>query len=223
MKSNKLRQFIKRLHYLKTPIVKLLIIFALFSSTSCEPEEELLLTRKPNIYIYPEENMNLQVFLDFPQGGQVVTSIPEYGDCWDIFVDTLGEIQNTYHYLFYESSQPNSWQRKYGWVIEQENLESFFKENLADNGFKGQEIDDFICYWIPRLENHRYYMIYPQAIDDINPLVSLSFSIKPDNIQRLFYLIAGSEVIPANPILEPSINSDFLREGFFVLEWGVIL
>lgn len=190
--------------------------------TSCEPEEEQLVY-KPNIYIYPEENLNLEVYLDFPQGGRVVASIPEYGNFWDVFVDTTGTIDNSYRYLFYESAQPDQWQRYEGWLVEQKDLELFFENNLAQYGFRGNEIEDFTDYWIPRLKSSDYYLIYPQTQDEIDPLIKLSFSIPPDNIQRLFYCIRGYDELPENPIQEPVIEETFEREGFFVVEWGGII
>ena len=138
-------------------------------------------------------------------------------------VDTTGTIDNSYRYLFYESVQPDEWQRYEGWLVEQNDLESFFEENLLQYGFKGVEIDDFIEYWIPRLTSFKYYSIYPQTKDEINPLIDLSFSIMPDNIQRLFYYIHGDDELPKNPIQEPAIDNTFEREGYFVVEWGVII
>lgn len=208
-------------HYL-FPLGGLLCILPLLMCTSCEPKKEQLVY-KPNIYIYPEENINLEVYLDFPQGGRVVASIPEYGNYWDVFVDTTGLIDNSYRYLFYESAQPDEWQRYEGWLVEQKDLESFFEENLHQYGFKGIEIEDFIEYWIPRLSSSKYYSIYPQTQDEINPLIDLSFSIMPDNIQRLFYYIHGADELPENPIKEPEIDNSFEREGYFVVEWGVII
>jgi hypothetical protein len=208
-------------HYL-FPLGGLHCILLLLMCTSCEPKKEQLVY-KPNIYIYPEEGINLEVYLDFPQGGRVVASIPKYGNYWDVFVDTTGMIDNSYRYLFYESAQPDEWQRYEGWLVEQRNLESFFKENLLQYGFKGIEIDDFIEYWIPRLSSSKYYSIYPQTQDEINPLIDLSFSIMPDNIQRLFYYIHGADELPENPIKEPEIDNSFEREGYFVVEWGVII
>ncbi len=107
------------------PLSFLLYICYFLVCTSCEPKEEQLVY-KPNIYIYPEENMNLEVYLDFPQGGRVIASIPEIGNYWDVFVDTTGTIDNSYRYLFYESVQPDEWQRNEGWLVEQNDLESFF-------------------------------------------------------------------------------------------------
>ena len=204
------------------PLVGLLCILYFFMCTSCEPKKEELVY-KPNIYIYPEENINLEVYLDFPKGGRVIASIPEYGSYWDVFVDTTGTIENSYRYLFYESVQPDEWQRYEGWLVEQKDLESFFEENLLQYGFRGVEIDDFTEYWIPRLRSNKYYLIYPQTQDEINPLIDLSFSIMPDNIQRLFYYIHGDDELPENPIQEPAIDKSFEREGYFVVEWGVIL
>ena len=81
---------------------------------------------KPNIYLYPIEKTQLKVNLEFPKGGKVIKSIPEYGKGWNISVDTNGIISESYSYLFYESSQPNIWQREYGWTIKVEELEFFF-------------------------------------------------------------------------------------------------
>jgi hypothetical protein len=204
------------------PPLGFLFIVCFLMCSSCEPKEEQLVY-KPNIYIYPEENINLEVYLDFPQGGRVVASIPEYGNNWDVFIDTTGTIDNSYQYLFYESAQPDEWQRYEGWLVEQKGLESFFENNLLQYGFRGIEIDDFIEYWIPRLKSFEYYLIYPQTQDEIDPLIDLSFSITPDNIQRLFYFIHGENELPKNQIHEPTIDNIFEREGFFVVEWGVII
>ena len=72
---------------------------------------------KPNIYIYPTEKMQLSVNLSFPQGGNIITSIPDYNTGWDVTVEPDGKIDDEYTYLFYESYQPSVWQTKAGCVI----------------------------------------------------------------------------------------------------------
>jgi hypothetical protein len=181
-----------------------------------------LVVYKPNIYIHPEENIHLRVDLFFPIGGGIITSIPEYGDGWDIVVDTAGLINNYYSYLFYESKQPNIWQDHAGWIIKQTDLLMFFKNNMSGYGFNSQEIKDFTEYWIPWLNNFAYYYIYPQTKEIIDHAIQLSFSEEPDNILRLFYLVKGSVNPPDQELIEPEIPS-FNREGFSVTEWGVIL
>ncbi|MDD2386402.1 MAG: hypothetical protein PHP52_06425 [Bacteroidales bacterium] len=201
-----------------------LVIAAPFQS--CEPDDNLddcdtCMAYKPNIYIYPNEQIQLSVKIDFPMGGRIITSIPDYGTGWDVLVDTTGLIDNTYSYLFYESTQPDIWQKKYGWIIKTEELESFFRENMANYGFKGREIDDFIDYWIPRLDDFAFYSILPQTKPLIEGVIRLEFSMQPDNLLRLFYVVKGCNQLPEE-LLEPTIEN-FVRDGYFITEWGVIL
>ena len=193
----------------------------------CEPDDgdndcdTCNMLYKPNIYIYPDEQIQLSVKLNFPMGGEIVTSIPDYGTGWNVMIDTTGLINNTYSYLFYESTQPDVWQRNDGWVIETDKLESFFRQNMIDYGFKGREIDDFIEYWIPRLTTYPLYSIYPQKKSIIDNVVRLDFSKQPENILRLFYVIKGCNQLQ-DKVSNPAIDS-FKREGYFVTEWGVVL
>jgi len=188
---------------------------------SCEPDEEEKMVYKPNIYIYPNEVIDLTLKITFPMGGKIVTSIPEYGSGWSFVVDTSGLIDNTYSYLFYESIQPDVWQRNYGWCIKTDTLEIFIRQNMSEYGFNDKEINDFIEYWIPRLNDYPYYSLYPQTNCIIDDVVQLEFSKQPENILRLFYSIHGRNSF-LDKLKAPTIDK-FIREGYFVTEWGVIL
>ncbi len=186
--------------------------------TSCDT---CMTAYKPNIYIYPEEKTELTVKLNFPKGGQIIKSIPEYNTGWNIEVDEYGVIDDSYTYLFYESKQPNIWQKKEGWIVKKEDLESFFNKNMYRHGFEGMEVKDFLDYWLPKLTDFEYYTIYPQTASIIDQVIELNISEKPDNLLRLFYFIKGYKEAP-NKIIIPKIEK-FERKGFFVTEWGVIL
>ena len=176
---------------------------------------------KPNIYIYPEEDITFDVTIDFPHGGEVTTSIPEYGSGWnDLNVDPTGMINDEFTFLFYESQNPDPGQYSNGWVIAQNNLELFFIKNMAATGFNEQEIIDFTDYWLPILKDYPYYAIYPQYNEQLDRIIQLNFSQKPDNILRLIYTLKG---LQDNDLVlqEPEIPK-FKREGFVVVEWGVI-
>jgi hypothetical protein len=176
---------------------------------------------KPNIYIYPQETTELEVCLVFPHGGMVTAAIPDYNDGWHITVEPSGIIDGQYDYLFYESVQPDYSQHTAGWVVAVEQLEDFFRNNMAETGFIQSEIDDFIEYWIPRLSGYPYYAIYPQYNDDLDEMIRLEFSTPPQNLIRLIYSIRGLET---NTLIlpEPDIPP-FVRDGFTMAEWGVIL
>ncbi|MDB4582268.1 hypothetical protein N9164_03880, partial [Draconibacterium sp.] len=171
---------------------------------SCEPDDcedknvvpcdTCIRVLKPNIYIYPEEEILLSVSLDFPQGGEVIASIPDYGNGWDVNVETSGRIDGKYDYLFYESNQPDVWQMEKGWCLKKENLAEFFTNNLTVYGFEGQEIENFIEYWGPRFNTANYYLIYPQTNTLIDNVIELNFSEKPDNVLRLFYLVKEIDI-----------------------------
>ena len=176
---------------------------------------------KPNIYIYPKERIDICVELSFPQGGHVIKSIPTINNnIWCVNVNPTGRINNTYDYLFFESIQPNIWQHEKGWCVSVDSLEDFFRFNMECYNFKDNEIFDFVEYWIPRLKDYKYYKIYPQTNDIIKNVIELNFSIQPDNVNRLYYAIMGS-----NEYEEMSIPliKEINRNGFTVVEWGCII
>ena len=177
------------------------------------------MVKKPNIYIYPTEKINLIVQLKFPNGGKVIESYPEYSNGWNIEVEPSGLINNQHQYLFYEAQIPKILQRENGWVVKGEELEDFFVNNLSNLLFSEKEISDFIEYWIPLLENDKTYIIYPHFTKELLNIIDIYFSIQPDNIIRVFYLI--EEYNGNIEIQTPQIPA-YKREGFTVLEWGVV-
>ncbi|MDP2207734.1 MAG: hypothetical protein Q8K98_03030 [Bacteroidota bacterium] len=208
----------------------LITIFLLSVQTSCkksptEPSEPIpqdtITVRKPNIYIYPETKISLHVSIIFPRGGSVIESIPLYENGWNIEVEPSGKINNIFDYLFYESENPDLCQYRSGWIIKKDDLTSFFTQNMLETRFIQKEIDDFIEYWIPLLNNYSSYAIYPQYALDIEKMIELKFSCKPNSVLRLFYVIKGVHDDKIN-IAVPNIPR-FVRKGFTVTEWGVII
>ena len=76
-------------------------------------------------------------------------------------------------------------------------------------------------YWIPKLKKYDKYEIYPQTSVEIERVITLCFSEEPSSVLRLFYCIKGTnKVVTSLSIPE---YSKFERNGFTVVEWGVIL
>jgi hypothetical protein len=205
-------------------------IFARFDNAEIERPQHIQITiidtshvivRKPNIYLYPQTTRSLSVTLEFPLGGSVLQSIPLYSGGWNVSVEPSGKIDQKYDYLFYESKNPDTFQYTSGWIVSRDTLTSFFSNNLLFAGFSQREKSDFIEYWIPRLVEYPYYIIYPQFADEIGKVIRLKISEQPDNMLRLFYVIQGTndsgKMLPTPPIPQ------FERNGFVVTEWGVIL
>ncbi len=191
------------------------------SDESNQDNQDSMVVKKPNIYIYPTQIEQLQIKVLFLQGGRIINSEPLYENGWNISVDTSGTINNKFRYLFYECKLPNRFQTNKGWLVARNDLTLFFNENMKKFGFNDVEIKDFIEYWIPILTKYQYYLIYPQKTDIINQLLELQISKEPDSIQRLYYLFKGVNMDEIGNLQEPQI-SEFTRKGFAVVEWGGI-
>ncbi len=201
--------------------------------------------RKPNIYLYPTETTDVSVRLTFPRGGGVTVSEPMYLDGWKVEATPAGVLTNyervvhsdpdrpdtaivtsepvatgAYTYLFFEADPPDEWQTERGWLVEGEDLGDFFAENLAAYGFNEREIEDFLGYWEPRL-NAGYYAVFPQLAADIEPLVGLDVYPEPDSVLRLYYYVVADPDFGGE--LAPPEIPHFERQGFAVVEWGVVL
>lgn len=185
------------------------------------PEDEVV-AYKPNIYLYPEEEMNLIVGLSFPKGGRILKSIPIHhkDKKWQVRVKPDGKINNRYDFLFYESMQPDKWQRKSGWLVKRDTLKAFFEHNMKAYGFNQKEISDFTDYWKSRLIEE-YYLVYPQENKEVNRLIKLTTSVPADHVLRLQYFITKAS--EKSKIKTHKIPKKFERESFYICEWGVLM
>lgn len=176
---------------------------------------------KPNIYIYPIGETEVSVKLGFPAGGRITVSDPPYGDGWRVTVTPEGTINGEHTFLFYEGRSDGAHlQRSRGWIVKSEELDGFFRKNLAVTGFYEREIEDFVEFWVPHLTDHPYFAIYPQYNPIYGEIVSLDVEPEPHSLIRLAYVIEGLE---EEISLMPATIPAFEAGGFTVHEWGVIL
>jgi hypothetical protein len=202
---------------------------------------------KPNVYLYPEAETDVNVWLAFVAGGRMTASEPEYIEGWDVtatpegkitayepvwFLDpeagepwpipTRGEPAGEYDFLFYEGEVASPGQLDRGWVVAQGDAERFFREKLAAYGFNERERGDFLEYWVPRLVYYPLYAVYPQVDEDYDGLVSMSVFPEPDSVLRVVFTVRGLWEGAELALPEPTV-APFERGGFTVVEWGVIL
>lgn len=205
----------------------LIFLSVLIPFQGCEPDgdndcDTCLLVYKPNIYLYPAHNSQIEIKLSFPMGGKIINSIPAYENGWNVNVTSSGIINDKYDYLFYESAQPDVWQLAEGWIVGKSELKAFFAGNMLEYGFNERETKDFTDYWIPRLTDFDNYEIYPQESGIIERVIKLDIYPDSNNVLRLFYLIKGASSSD-DKIKNPVRTSHFNRSGFSVTEWGVVL
>ena len=173
--------------------------------------------RAPYLYLYPESEQDIRVRLGFHDGDYVYESDPPYHDGWDVCATPDGTIDGMYRYLFYEALVSKQLDHDLGWLINGSDLESEFRSLLSRLGLVGEEINDFIQFWVPLLEGHPWYAVYPQ---DADALITLNITPQPKTVIRALFLIRPLDRPFA--ITEPPIPSPPKRDGFTVVEWGVI-
>jgi len=175
---------------------------------------------KPNIYLYPEQESAVSVRLNPVGGGALTTTIPEYGDGWDVTAAPDGLIDGQWGFLFYEADILPQYQTTEGWAVSFEELRDWMEEVLPQYGLNEQEIVDFVDYWMVHLPPFPYYLFFPQDQAVCDRLVPLTVDPAPDSVLRIWFHIVGA--YGRFDLPEPAI-APFEREGFAVTEWGILV
>ena len=176
--------------------------------------------RKPVIYFYPEKETtcNAKVITD----GTLTCTYPAHGaDGWRDFVaapdGTLTFPDGRKFYcLYWEGATPTRWDFSKGYCVKGEGTAAFLADVLAKMGLSFREANEFIIYWLPRMQVNPYNVIAFQG-ERYAESAKLEIEPKPDSILRVFMAWKASDQpvdIPA-PDVKP-----FKRKGFTVVEWG---
>ena len=174
---------------------------------------------KPVIYLYPEKTMEVDVKLDYD--GTLTSTYPKYEDGWHVIASPDGTLvdadtQREYYCLFWEGISEISYDFSEGFVISGEETEAFLEESLETLGLTEKEANEFIIYWLPRMEKNAYNLISFQK-EVYEKSAKLQITPEPDSVLRVFMAWQALE----EPVeVEEQKLETFEREGFSVVEWG---
>lgn len=176
---------------------------------------------KPIIYLYPTEETETTVKL--LNAEKITCSYPKYVDEWKVLAKPNGDLidletgKNLYS-LYYESEIVEELNvSKEGFVVKGEDSAKFLEEKLAVLGLTEREAEEFIIYWLPKLESNRYNYIRFATDQEINNNMQLEINPNPDTIIRVLMIFKELE----NPIeVEEQKLVTPERIGFTVVEWG---
>ena len=177
---------------------------------------------KPIIYLYPEEKMAVHVTLSKPE--QIICDYPEYNDGWNVVADPDGNLKDTQtgkdlYCLYYEAKTPKTNVEKDGFVVKSADVADFLDEKLEILGLNDKERNEFIIYWLPRLEQSNYVYIRFLTKDDIDAYQELNVEPFPDTVIRVMMSYKGFD----EPIeVKEQMLDPVERAGFTVVEWGGI-
>ena len=176
---------------------------------------------KPVIYLYPEKETDVHVELDLTTS-ELSTTYPKYNGGWDVTAFPDGSLINKadgshHRYLFWDSVNCRTdFDLSKGFCVAGCDTESFLKEKLTYMGLTEEEMNEFIVYWLPRMEHNPYNLISFQG-DAYTDSAKLYITPTPDSICRIFMTYVPLE----KPVdAEPQQLSSFERKGFTVVEWG---
>lgn len=175
-------------------------------------------TGKPVIYLYPEEVTDCTVTVDY---SPFTYTYPTYNDGWEVTAYPDGRLINKadgteHYYLFWEGGARPIWEFESGFVVKGSDTESFLREKLAYLGLTPREYNDFITYWVPKMQNSPYNLI-TFAEEQYEELAPLTVTPKPDSVVRVHMVYLPLE----QPIEIPEQElTPMERTGFTVVEWG---
>ena len=180
-----------------------------------------LLFDKPVIYLYPEQETDVHVELELTTS-ELATTYPKYQNGWDVTASPDGSLLNkadgTHHrYLFWDSvNARNVFDLSKGFCVAGSDTEAFLKRVLSEMGLTESEMNEFIVYWLPRMEHNPYNLITFQG-DAYTDTAKLHITPEPDSICRIFMVYQPLEHAVE---IEPQQLRTFERKGFAVVEWG---
>ena len=172
------------------------------------------------IYIYPETDMDLKVSLG--NKDNLLYTYPKYNNEWNVHVTKDGNIydyntKRNYYGLYWEGVDNYKLDITSGFVVKGSDTVKFLEEKLAILGLNDYEINEFIVYWIDKLESNKYNFISFRSMDEIEKSMPLSIDKKPDTLIRVMmeYEPLEKEITVKEQVLE-----HVEREGYTIVEWG---
>ena len=178
------------------------------------------IVRKPVIYLYPENPMDISVQVNLKES-KFSTVYPKFNkeNIWNGHAKPNGDItilDKTYPYLFWEAESYISQNMNKGFIVKSEDAENFLEEKLKILGLNNKESTDFITYWLPLLLRNKLSLCSFQTQEFFNN-IELNVTPKPDSVIRVFLSIKKLDhfINIEEQKLEP-----FERKGFTVVEWG---
>lgn len=178
---------------------------------------------KPVIYLYPQKTEEVSVRLHYK--GQFSSTYPPYDPTlggWSVIARPDGTLTNLadgreYSYLFWEGTDYSlNIDETRGFVVKGSETREFLQEKLAQLGLTPREYNEFIVYWLPKMEHNAYNFVQFVG-QEYTQSAPLAVSPRPDSMLRVFMAF---KPLDNYKHVTPQTIYPFERKGFSVVEWG---
>ncbi len=154
--------------------------------TSCG-ENEPVAAEKPIIYLYPEQESKVTTRLTYT--GELTVTYPAYEDGWNVTAypdgTLIAEDGKQYNYLFWEGTTDVEYDFSKGFCVAGKDTAEFLQQKLNEIGLEPKEYNEFIVYWLPRMQDNAYNLISFQS-DRYTESAKLDIQPEPDSLLRVF-------------------------------------
>ncbi len=176
---------------------------------------------KPVIYLYPKQKTDVQVKLNVT--GTLTCTYPAYRDGWTVTAQPDGTLVDMhdgkeYSYLFWEAKQNTAYDLSEGFVVKGSDTAKFLQKTLSEMGLTPREYNEFIVYWLPKMQEHPYnYITFQQKA--YTDAARLEITPKPDSVLRIFMAYQPLEQPPKDvtELFAESRRTDQILFIFLVL------
>lgn len=179
---------------------------------------DVTMDAKPVIYLYPEEEMSVEVYLDY--ASVLTCTYPKYEDGWFVtaypdgtLVDRSGQ---SFSYLYWEGCSRVRYDFSEGFCVAGKDTAAFLEDALERLGLTRKEANEFIVYWLPRMECYSYNLISFQS-EVYTENAKLTVIPEPDTLLRVFMAWKPVDEFMDIPV---QVLEGTERVGFTVVEWG---
>lgn len=207
----------KKIVYAALAAIGIFVVLIFIVQLSGEMESSMS-NEKPVIYLYPEQGEEVSVRLDYD--GKLTCTYPEYDNGWHVTAVPDGRITDEngqeYNYLYWEGETEQEYDFSEGFCVAGEDTAEFLEDALEKLGLTRREANEFIVYWLPRMEQNEYNLISFQS-EAYTDHARLSIQPEPDTVIRVFMAykpVENEQEIPEQTLAAPE------RSGFAVVEWG---
>ena len=176
---------------------------------------------KPIIYLYPTQDEEVNVSLGYPD--KITSSYPKYEESWSVLAHPNGDLKDlktgkSLYSLYYENNNVVRFKvEKEGFCVKGTEVAECLEEKLAKLGLTEREAEEFIIYWLPRLEKNKYNYIRFATNEEINANMPLEINPKPDTLIRVLMTFKG--INRPIKVEEQKIETPE-RILFTAVEWG---
>lgn len=206
---------------MKRLFIILFSVLLVFGLTACNPYANDV-DYKPVIYLYPTEETEVHVTLDY--AGELTVTYPDYGeDGWHVTASPDGTLTDTdgrsYSYLFWEGVSDTEYDFSGAYCVAGKDTAAFLEAYLPALGLTPREYNEFIVFWLPKMQENPYNLIAFQTTA-YTDAAKLNITPTPDTVIRVFMAYKPLDKAVSAPDWRQTLPTSPVREGFTVVEWG---